>query len=130
MTRGLFVTARASATFTGGASPAGSSVPADGLGAVIEAFQGVDFHCVQQLGSAVSGGPGQLIECDESDSGQGDGQFRQIPRPVPLGQIVQASFISELARQTGRGILTIQTTLPTGGGLTTAWQPAQLAPGI
>src|SRR5690349_10294365 len=71
--RGIFVTARARATFTGGASPSGSPLPAGYSAVAIEAFERVDLDGVQQFTRAVAGGTGEFIEGDEPGPGQGDG---------------------------------------------------------
>ena len=87
--RGIFLTGRARATFTGGARPTGSPGVAGCSAVPIEAFERVDLDGVQQFGGAVSGGSGEFIEGDEPGPSQGDGQLRQVRGAVALDEIVQ-----------------------------------------
>lgn len=84
------MTARAGATSTGGASPAGNPALVCGLGAVIEAFECLDFGFVRQPGDAGAGAPGQVMQGDKSGPGQDDGgQLGHIRGPFALCQVLQ-----------------------------------------
>lgn len=56
---------------------------------VIEAFKCFDFYPVQQLRGAGPGGPGEVVEGDESVKGQDDHQFRQVISPVAMHQVIE-----------------------------------------